>query len=114
ALETSRTTPVPATRRGACPTLSTPMATGDGLLVRLRPAGGELSIAALQAIADAADRFGNGRIEVTSRGNLQLRGIRPDAVAALETAVLAALDIETGVPVELPPLAGLDPDELAD
>lgn len=32
--------PLPPTRRGACPALSRPMATGDGLLVRLVPAEG--------------------------------------------------------------------------
>lgn len=114
AFETSRTTPAPAMRRGACPTLAAPMATGDGLLARLRPAEGEMGVAALRAVAAAAGRYGNGRIEVTSRGNLQLRGIRSDSVAALETAMLAALDIETGVPVEVSPLAGLDRDELLD
>lgn len=114
ALQTSRKTPVPATRRGACPTLAAPMLTGDGLLVRLRPEGGELTIPALQALALAAQRFGNGRIEVTSRGNFQLRGIRAEAVATLETEILAVLDIETGVPVEFSPLAGIDPDELVD
>lgn len=105
---------VSALRRGACPSLSAPMPTGDGLLARFRPVAGELSVTALLAITDAAERFGNGRIEVTSRGNLQLRGIRPEAVPALEDAVLAAMEIATGVPVETPPLAGLDPTERAD
>ncbi len=31
------------TRRGACPALSAPMQTGDGLLVRLNPVAGGLS-----------------------------------------------------------------------
>ena len=31
------------TRRGACPALSAPMHTGDGLLVRLNPVAGGLS-----------------------------------------------------------------------
>lgn len=105
---------VSAMRRGACPSLSAPMATGDGLLARFRPVAGELSVSAMLAIADAAERFGNGRIEVTSRGKLQLRGIRPEAVPALEDAVLAAMEIATGVPVETPPLAGLDPTERTD
>ena len=105
---------VSALRRGACPSLAAPMATGDGLLARFRPVNGEMSVAELLAIAHAAERFGNGRIEVTSRGNLQLRGIRPEAVPALEDAVLAAMEIATGVPVETPPLAGLDPTERTD
>jgi precorrin-3B synthase len=105
---------VSALRRGACPSLAAPMATGDGLLARFRPAAGELSVSELLAITGAAERFGNGRIEVTSRGNLQLRGIRHETVQPLEDAVLAALEIATGVPVETPPLAGLDPAERTD
>lgn len=105
---------VSALRRGACPSLAAPMATGDGLLARFRPVNGEMRVSALLAIVDAAERFGNGRIEVTSRGNLQLRGVRPDTVQPLEDAVLAAMDVATGIPVETPPLAGLDPTERAD
>ncbi len=105
---------VSALRRGACPSLAAPMATGDGLLARFRPVNGEMSIAELLAITDAAERYGNGRIEVTSRGNLQLRGVRPETVQPLEDAVLAAMEIATGVPVETPPLAGLDPTERTD
>lgn len=103
-----------ALRRGACPSLAAPMATGDGLLARFRPADGEMRLAELLAIADAAARYGNGRIEVTTRGNLQLRGVRPETVQPLEDAVLAAMNIATGVPVETPPLAGLDPTERLD
>ena len=105
---------VSALRRGACPSLAAPMATGDGLLARFRPVNGEMSVAELLAITDAAERFGNGRIEVTSRGNLQLRGVRPETVQPLEDAVLAAMEIATGVPIETPPLAGLDPTEQTD
>jgi precorrin-3B synthase len=101
-------------RRGACPTLGEPMPTGDGLLVRFRPVHGRLSAEAARAVAAAAARCGNGRIEITSRGKLQLRGIRKEALAELESAILSALDIETGIPVETPPLAGLDPSEIAD
>jgi precorrin-3B synthase len=91
------------------------MATGDGLLVRLRPVDRELTAAALEGLADAAARFGNGRIEVTARGSLQIRGLTSDSVEPFTEAV-AALDMELaeGVPVETGPLAGLDPAEVAD
>lgn len=104
--------PVP---REACPSLVAPMATGDGLIARLLPADGELSVVALAAIAAAAARFGNGVVEVTQRGSLQVRGLSAATAAELETAVHAAgASPPTGPPVHVGPLAGLDPAEIAD
>lgn len=102
-------------RRGACPSLGAPMQTGDGLLVRLRPRHRELSSADLAGLAAASERFGNGRIEITARGNLQVRGLRPDTVEPFTRAVLG-LEAEwlEGVPVEVGALAGLDAAETAD
>lgn len=51
------------------------MTSGDGLLVRVRPFHGRLTRAQALALCDAAETFGSGLIEVTSRANLQLRGI---------------------------------------
>jgi precorrin-3B synthase len=105
----------PFERRGACPTLARPMQTGDGLLARLRPADNILTLPQLKALADAAARFGNGIVEITARGSLQVRGLRPETIASLEHAVFdSGMDVSAGVGIETPPLAGLDPDELAD
>lgn len=101
-------------RRGACPTLARPMPTGDGLLARFRPIGNALSLDALEAIARAAEAFGNGLIEITARGSLQVRGLSEATAPRLAEAVTNAAEIETGVPVETPPLAGLDPSEVRD
>lgn len=104
--------PVP---REACPSLVAPMATGDGLIARLLPADGELTVAALAAIAAAAGRFGNGVVEVTQRGSLQVRGLSVETAADLEYAVHAAgASPPAGPPVHVGPLAGLDPAEIAD
>lgn len=104
--------PVP---REACPSLVAPMATGDGLIARLLPADGEMSVATLAAIAAAAARFGNGVVEVTQRGSLQVRGLSAETAADLETAVHAAgASPPAGPPVHVGPLAGLDPAEIAD
>lgn len=102
-------------RRGACPSLGVPMQTGDGLLVRLRPKHRELSPAALAGVAMASQRCGNGRIEVTARGNLQIRGLRRETVEPFRQAV-SNLDTEwqEGVPVEVGALAGIDAAEMAD
>ena len=61
-------------RRGACPGLTTPMATGDGLLVRLMPVG-TISLDAMAGLCAAAQQHGNGILEITSRGSLQVRGL---------------------------------------
>ncbi|RUY33333.1 precorrin-3B synthase, partial [Mesorhizobium sp. M7A.F.Ca.CA.002.07.1.1] len=102
-------------RRGACPALSAPMQTGDGLLVRLNPVAGGMSPESLIGLAESALRHGNGIMEVTARGSLQIRGLTAQS-AALLAAEVDALDIavRTGVPVETGPLAGIDPQEIAD
>ena len=49
-----------ARRRGACPALTAPMQTGDGLLVRLNPVAGGLASKALIGLCESASRHGNG------------------------------------------------------
>jgi precorrin-3B synthase len=75
-----------AQRRGACPGLSTPMPTGDGLLVRLLPTG-TIALDAFAALCDAAQAHGNGVIEITSRGSIQVRGLTPDSAPRFAAAV---------------------------
>ncbi|WP_313956071.1 hypothetical protein [Mesorhizobium amorphae] len=102
-------------RRGACPALSTPMQTGDGLLVRLNPVAGGLSPKALIGLAESATRHGNGIMEVTARGSIQIRGLTTAGAGQLATEVNAlGIAVRTGVPVETGPLAGLDMHEIAD
>lgn len=106
--------PMPASRRGACPSLDAPMQTGDGLLARLRIAGGRMAPAQLGAIATLARVHGNGLIEITARGNLQVRGLTPVSSIAFARAVQSLATIERGLVVETPPLAGDDPSEIMD
>ncbi|MGO3057337.1 cobalamin biosynthesis protein CobG [Halomonas sp. AOP43-A1-21] len=61
--------------KGWCPGAWQPMETGDGWLVRVRPPLGQLSKAQMLALCDAAETYGNGLIELTSRANIQLRGV---------------------------------------
>lgn len=65
--------------KGWCPGAWRPMATGDGLLVRVRPPLGELSREQILALCEAAETFGSGLIELTSRANLQLRGVSDES-----------------------------------
>jgi precorrin-3B synthase len=104
----------PAFARGACPSLAAPMMTGDGLLVRLRPAIAGLTLTQLRQLADAAATNGNGIIEITARGNLQLRGMKPQTMPALSDEIVrAGIEPEIGVTIETPPLSGVDPEEVA-
>ena len=66
--------------KGWCPGALRPMASGDGLVVRIRPHGGRLSAAQAAGIAAAALAHGNGEIDLSARANLQLRGIAPATV----------------------------------
>jgi precorrin-3B synthase len=93
-------------RRGACPGLSAPMPTGDGLLVRLTPAA-PVPLDAMAGFCEAARQHGNGTIEITARGSLQVRGLTLHS-APLFAAAAADLGIDTqdGVPV----IAGFDDD----
>jgi precorrin-3B synthase len=101
-------------RRGACPTLRTPMQTGDGLLARIRVAGACLSPEHLADIANLAAEHGNGLVEITARGNLQVRGLSGASAAPFADAVTILFPIETGLVIDMSPLAGLDPQERAD
>jgi precorrin-3B synthase len=96
-------------RRGVCPGLSAPMPTGDGLLVRLMPAE-PIPLENFIAVCAAARQCGNGTLEVTARGSLQVRGLTPSSAPQFASAV-AALDISAieGVPVIADPL----PDDAA-
>src|SRR6202140_3969385 len=100
--------------RGACPGLSAPMATGDGLLVRLLPTG-TIALDTFASLCAAARQHGNGIIEVTSRGSIQIRGLSA-ASAPRFAAAIAALGIaaEDGIPVLINPLAGLDVEDIID
>lgn len=106
--------PALAMRRGACPTLAKPMATGDGLLSRLRLPGGRLTPGELERLAHLAQAHGNGLVEITARGNLQIRGLTPETAALFSTAVLDHLAVETGLVIDISPLAGEDPAEKID
>ncbi len=61
--------------KGWCPTAYRPMMSGDGLLVRVRPRLGRLTAAQARRVAGIAIGYGNGSIDLTSRANLQIRGV---------------------------------------
>ena len=91
------------------------MASGDGLIVRVKPRGGRLTIEQAIGIAASAARFGNSALDLTSRANLQIRGVGHDGLPGLTAALddLGLLDAspeaESRRNVVVSPLAGLDP-----
>jgi precorrin-3B synthase len=103
-----------STRRGHCPGVSHPLVTGDGLLARLMPSS-PLSLDAFMAVCEASVAHGNGIMEVTQRGSLQVRGLSAESAPAFAQLV-TALGLESeGMPALLTsPLLGLDPGERED
>jgi precorrin-3B synthase len=70
-------------RADACPGVFAPHDAADGALARIRLPGGVIDAAALRVLAGCAEELGDGRVHLTSRGNLQLRGLsRSPALAA--------------------------------
>lgn len=99
--------------RGACPSLPAPMETGDGLLVRF-VINAPIPLDAFVGLCAAARAHGNGTMEVSARGSLQVRGLTPLS-APLFAAAVGALDIDIsdGLPVLADPLPD-DPTALVD
>ncbi len=75
--------------RGWCPTAWAPMAAGDGLLLRVRPPFGRMTIVQWRVLGEVAQEHGNGAIDLTSRAGLQLRGLAPDTCDAARDALIA-------------------------
>ncbi|MDO5529096.1 MAG: cobalamin biosynthesis protein CobG [Paracoccus sp. (in: a-proteobacteria)] len=86
--------------KGWCPGALRPMESGDGFIIRVRPVMGALEPAQLAALCAVSQHFGAGLIDLTNRGNLQIRGIAgPDVPHAQEALGAAGL---------------LDPDEASE
>src|SRR6185437_9336837 len=85
-------------RRGICPGLSRPLLTGDGLLVRIMPIG-TIPFDAFGALCAAARADGNGIIEVTARGSIQVRGLSADSAPRFADAIATRGIAVDGVPI---------------
>jgi precorrin-3B synthase len=96
------------------------MESADGLLVRLRLPGGSISPTGLRTVAGVAEEFGNGVVELTSRANLQIRGLDAGDIGMVgERLVEVELadpegDADQRRDVVASPLTGFDPTALID
>ena len=101
-------------RKGWCPGARRPMPAKDGLLIRLRISGGRVMSATLRALAKAGRDHGNGLFDLTTRGNLQIRGVHERSQPALLETLdgLGLIDEDAAKEavrnVLVSPLAGLD------
>jgi precorrin-3B synthase len=78
------------TRDDACPGALQVHQAADGALVRVRLPGGTIRAGQLAALARASASFGSATLELTARGNVQIRGIR-DTTAVAEAVAAAGL-----------------------
>jgi precorrin-3B synthase len=106
----------PAVRRSGddrCPGVLRLIEAADGFLARVRLPGGLVDAAQLRVLARLADELGDGRLELTSRGNVQLRALAADAATGLTSelsraGLLPSLSHDRVRNVLASPLAGLD------
>lgn len=107
-------TELPVPRPSACPGLLRIVQALDGGICRVKLPAGVLAASQARTIAEAAQRFASGVLELTNRSNLQIRGVRADAEQALIRALLDAnlgpsvADADDVRNLMLSPAAGLD------
>ena len=63
-------------RRFACPGLFRMPKANDGGICRIKLSLGQLQSTQMLGVADATTQYADGQIELTTRGNLQLRGVQ--------------------------------------
>ncbi len=106
-------------RSDACPGAVQTHRAADGQLARVRVPGGLLSAAQVRVLAGCAADLADGALELTSRGNVQLRGLSEDAPPRLarrlhEAGLLPSAAHETARNVVASVLSGRAPGGLVD
>ncbi|MFD7295958.1 precorrin-3B synthase [Streptomyces sp. NPDC059897] len=97
----------------ACPGALRLHSADDGFLARVRIPGGVLDLGQARALGEAAERLGDGMLHLTSRGNVQLRGLRDGCGGELAERLGAAGLLPSAAHervrnVVASPLSGLD------
>lgn len=103
-----------------CPGLFYATPAQDGILSRIRIPGGILNSKQCRAIADIAQKYGGGYVDVTNRANLQIReihrGINAEVLKRLQDLGLGSSNtaVDQIRNIMTSPTAGIDPQELLD
>lgn len=84
--------PVHRVTADSCPGVLRPHLAADGALVRVRVPGGALPVVALRGLRTVAAELADGSLGLTSRANVQIRGVSPKRVAVAES-LLAGLGL---------------------
>ncbi|TCC03009.1 precorrin-3B synthase [Kribbella soli] len=106
-------TAVARTEVDRCPGVLAVHQAADGGLARVRVPGGRLTATQLDVLRLAAAELGDGRLELTSRGNVQLRGLHADGPQDLSdrlftAGLLPSIAHERVRNILASPLSGLD------
>jgi ferredoxin-nitrite reductase len=92
----------------------------DSFMLRLRAPGGHLTAHQMRGLARIASDWGSGRVDLTTRSNLQIREFQPRSIVRVLAAVQALGMTSRGAGADnirnitASPITGLDPTELYD
>ena len=95
--------------KGWCPSAYRPMMSGDGLVVRVRPWLGHLSREQCIALSKLGEKYGNGVIDLTSRCNLQLRGVSADRHSELLNELVSSGVVSSSEATDIAPAVNVTP-----
>jgi ferredoxin-nitrite reductase len=92
----------------------------DSFMLRLRVPGSILSAHQMRGLADLTSNCGSGRVDITTRSNLQIRELQPKHIVRVLNAVqfLGMSSRGSGADnirnITASPITGIDPEELLD
>jgi ferredoxin-nitrite reductase len=92
----------------------------DSFMLRLRTPGGVMTTRQMRGLAEMAEDWGSGRLDLTTRSNVQIRELQPKDIIRVLAKIqsLGMTSRGTGADnirnITASPLAGLDPSELFD
>lgn len=95
--------------KGWCPTAWQPMQAKDGWIMRLRPSFAAIRVQQWRTLAQLSQRYGDGQIELTRLGNVQLRGVSQHNVSLVLASLIdmslvpADADVDQAPPVHCTP-----------
>jgi precorrin-3B synthase len=105
------TSPSDALKRSAHPSISTPLARADGLVIRLAPRGRSVTPSQLLTLSDLLCAAGGATISITAQGEFEISQLNADLYPVLASALPRVLDIQSGFIIDHSPIMGDDPTE---